>query len=146
MSNSSAATNHAKLYNSNFAEENSSPHHSDAMIDSNSTVSSYGYTNTNKGQKHLINELNRRTSQRKRAKVGQVWKQQDKNRSIQSEVVTLYVNIWQWACSKIYIFSGNQLTFKTKMKSKIQLNYINFQHFDYLNKNALCFSFNLREI
>ena len=92
MSNSSAATNHAKLYNSNFVEENSSPHQSDAMIDSNSTVSSYGYTNANKAQKHLMNELNRRTSQRKRAKVGQVRKQQDKNRSIQSRVVTLYVN------------------------------------------------------
>mgnify|MGYP002803835585 FL=1 len=69
MSNSSTTTNHAKLYNGNFVEETSSPLQKDAMIDSNSTVSGYRYTNTNKGQKHLMNELHRRTSQRKRAKV-----------------------------------------------------------------------------
>ena len=70
MSDSLAATNHAKPCNSNFVVASSSPHHNDAMIDSNSTVSSYGYTNANKVQKHLMNELNRRMSQRKRAKVG----------------------------------------------------------------------------
>jgi hypothetical protein len=71
MSDSSTATNHATLYNSNFVEASPSPLQKDAMIDSDSTVSSYGYTNTNKGQKHLMNELHRRTSQRKRAKVCQ---------------------------------------------------------------------------
>ena len=68
MSDCSGTANLVKPYNSNFVKESSSPHNNDAMTDSGSTVSSYEYSN--KGQKHLLNELNRRTSQRKRAKVG----------------------------------------------------------------------------
>lgn len=69
MSSSFGATNYMKASNSEFIKSSLPHHREDAMIHSSSSVSSYGYPNTNKGEKHLMTDLNRRTSQRKRAKV-----------------------------------------------------------------------------
>lgn len=69
------------------------------MIDASATVSCYGYTHPNKAQsrpqKHLMNDLNRRTSQRKRVKVGPSRKQRHKNPEflfVKSMLIN-YVNI-----------------------------------------------------
>ena len=131
MSNCSAATDHAKSYNSNFVEESSSPLQNDAMIDSNSTVSSYGYSNTIKGQKHLMNDLHRRTSQRKRAKVGPAQRQQHENRSFRTWGCQVYMLIFDSEGyippEQIYIFSGNLVTgFQTKNESKNTVQIISF--------------------
>lgn len=71
MASSSQAPILAKPYKSNFTDALSPrlPSPGAAMTVLNETsVSSYEYAN--KGSKHLMSELNRRTSQRKRPKVG----------------------------------------------------------------------------
>lgn len=74
MANSSQAPILPKSFKSNYSDASSPRHTSQASAiltvtaKAEPTVSSY--ESANKGTKHLMAELNRRTSQRKRAKVG----------------------------------------------------------------------------